>query len=138
MRSILKTIATFTLLAGLSLFGQATKGAWWSRPAIKDLNLSRQQMRDMRQTVQEYRPRLQDLRAAVQKAEQDLETEFNRDPVDTQKANAVIDRLVAARADLSRTLSQMGLKLRVFLTAQQWQEVEKRFPPKPAKQPGAN
>jgi Spy/CpxP family protein refolding chaperone len=135
---MLKNIATLSLLAGLSLFGQATKGAWWSRPAIKDLNLSRQQMRDMRQTVQEYRPRLQDLRAAVQKAEQDLETEFNRDQVDTQKANAVIDRLVAARADLSRTLSQMGLKLRMFLTAQQWQEVEKRFPPKPAKQPGAN
>jgi Spy/CpxP family protein refolding chaperone len=127
-----------TLLAGLSLFGQATKGAWWSRPAIKDLNLSRQQMRDMRQTVQEYRPKLQDLRGAVQKAEQDLETEFNRDPVDTQKANAVIDRLVAARADLSRALSQMGLKLRMFLTAQQWQEVEKRFPPKPAKNSGVN
>src|ERR1700730_3508729 len=103
MKSMLRML-TLTLLAGLSLFGQATKGAWWSRQAIKDLNLSRQQTREMRQTVQEYRPRLQDLRAAVQKAEQDLENEFNRDQVDQQKANAVIDRLVAARADLSRTL----------------------------------
>jgi len=57
--------------------------------------------------------------------------------VDQQKVNAVIDRLVAARSDLSRTLSQMGLKLRMVLTVQQWQEVEKRFPPK-NRQPGAN
>ena len=38
-----RTIASFLLLAGLSLSGQATKGAWWSRPVIKDLNLSRDQ-----------------------------------------------------------------------------------------------
>ena len=38
--------------------------------------------------------------------------------------------LVAARADLSRTLSQLGLKLRTVLTLQQWQDVEKRFPKK--------
>ena len=84
-------------------------------------------------------PRLKELRSAVQKAEQDLESVFNSDPVNTQKANEAIEHLVAARADLSRTLSQMGLKLRSVLTLQQWQEVEKRFPPKtPAKAPGTN
>ena len=89
--------------------------------------------------MQEYRPRLKELRGAVQKAEQDLESVFNSDPVNTQKANEAIEHLVAARADLSRTLSQMGLKLRSVLTLQQWQEVEKRFPPKmPVKAPGTN
>jgi Spy/CpxP family protein refolding chaperone len=136
---MLRTIATLTLVGGLSLFGQATKGAWWSRPAIKDLNLSRPQMREMRETMQEYRPRLLEARAAVQKAEEDLESEFNHDPVDMQKANAAIDRLVTARADLTRTLSRMGLKLRTVLTVQQWQEVEKRFPAKnPGKEPAAH
>ncbi len=125
---MLLRFAIFTLLAGLSLAGQATKGAWWSRPAIRELNLSPQQTREMRQTLKEYRPRLLELRAAVLKAEQDLENEFNHDPVDMQRSNAVIERLVAARAELSRTLSQMGLKLRTVLTMQQWQEVEKRFP----------
>ena len=132
-----RIIGSFLLLAGLSLSGQATKGAWWSRPVIKDLNLSSDQMRQMRTTVQEYRPKLQEMRAAVQKSEAELEAEFNRDPVDQQKVNAIIERLVAARSDLSRTLSQMGLKLRMVLTVQQWQEVEKRFPPK-NKQPNAN
>jgi Spy/CpxP family protein refolding chaperone len=117
----------FILGLGLSLYGQAAKGAWWNGPTIKALNLSTDQMRQMRITVREYRPRLQELRASVQKAEQDLENVFNAETVDEQKANETIDRLVAARSDLSRALSQMGLKLRSILTLQQWQEVQKRF-----------
>jgi hypothetical protein len=136
---MLRIIVALTLAGGLSLSGQAAKGAWWSRPAIKDLNLSRPQMLEMRATIEEYRPRLLEARAAVQKAEEDLESEFNHDPVDMQKANAAIDRLVAARADLTRTLSRMGLKLRTVLTVQQWQEVAKRFPAKnPGKEPPAH
>ncbi len=124
---MLRNLAAFVLIAGLSLFGQAAKGPWWNGQIIKDLNLNADQMHQMRETVREYRPRLQEQRAAVQKAEQDLENVFNSDTVDNQKANEAIDRLVAARADLVRTLSQMGLKLRAVLTLQQWQEVQKRF-----------
>ncbi len=132
-----RTLAVFTLIAGLSLFGQAVKGPWWNGPTIRALNLSPAQMQQMRITIREYRPRLQDLRANVQRAEQDLQTEFDRDPVNTQRANAAIERLVSARAELTREVSQMGLRLRVILTARQWQEVEKRFPPKTAeKEPG--
>ena len=136
---MLRFVVICSALTGLSLFGQAAKGPWWTGDTIKDLNLSKDQVAQMRASMQEYRPRLKDLRGAVQKAEQDLESVFNSDPVNTQKANETIERLVAARADLSRTLSQMGLKLRSVLTLQQWQEVEKRFPPKTAvKAPGTN
>ncbi len=124
---MLRTLVAFCALAGLSLFGQAAKGPWWNGEIIRGLNLNADQMREMRTTVRDYRPRLQELRVSVQKAEQDLETVFNTDPLDSQKANEAIDRLVAARADLTRTLSQMGLKLRAVLTLQQWQEVQKRF-----------
>jgi Spy/CpxP family protein refolding chaperone len=136
---ILRAVVTCSVLAGLSLFGQVAKGPWWTGDTIKELNLSKDQVAQMRASMQEYRPRLKELRGAVQKAEQDLESVFNSDPVNTQKANEAIEHLVAARADLSRTLSQMGLKLRSVLTLQQWQEVEKRFPPKmPVKAPGTN
>ncbi len=128
--TFVRTFAAFSLLAGLSLFGQATKGAWWNAKIVKELNLSPQQTRQMRATMRDYRPRLQELRAAVQKAEIDLEDAFNSDPVDSRKANEDIERLVAARSELTRTLSHMGLQLRTVLTAQQWQEVEKLFPPK--------
>ena len=136
---LFRLVAICSVLAGLSLFGQAAKGPWWNGETIRELNLSKDQVAQMRASMQEYRPRLKELRGAVQKAEQDLESVFNSDPVNTQKANEAIEHLVVARADLSRTLSQMGLKLRSVLTLQQWQEVEKRFPPKaPVKAPGTN
>ncbi len=124
---MLRDLAAFVLIAGLSLFGQASKGPWWNGQTIKDLNLNADQTRQMRETVREYRPRLQELRASVQKAEQDLENVFNADTIDNQKANEAIDHLVAARSELSRTLAQMGVKLRAVLTLPQWQEVQKRF-----------
>lgn len=127
---MVRIFATLIMAAGLTLFGQAVRGPWWSGKTIRELNLSPDQISQMRATLREYRPRLTDQRAAVQKAEQDLENIFGSDSVDSQKAAEVIDRLVAARSDLTRTLSQMGLKLRTVLTLQQWQEVEKRFPPK--------
>jgi Spy/CpxP family protein refolding chaperone len=133
---MLRKLAILSMLVSLSLFGQAAKAPWWSGQTIRELNLTPEQTRAMRATMKEFRPRLQELHAAVQSAEQDLETEFSRDPIDAQKANAVIERLVTARTGLTRTLSQMGLKLRVILTAQQWQEVERRFPPKTAAKPG--
>lgn len=127
---MLRVFAILIVGAGLSLFGQASKGAWWNGETIRALNLNPDQIGKMRATLKEYRPRLDELRANVQKAEQDLETVFNNDPVDTPKANAAIDRVVAARSDLSRAHAQLGLKLRTLLTLSQWQEVEKRFPPK--------
>jgi Spy/CpxP family protein refolding chaperone len=127
---MLRAFTTLTIVGGLSLFGQAAKGPWWTGQTIRELNLNPDQIGRMRATLKEYRPRLLESRTAVQKAEADLEAVFNSDPMDTQKANEVIERLVAARAALSRTHSQLGLKLRGVLTLQQWQEVEKRFPSK--------
>ena len=59
---------------------------------------------------------------------------FDQNPVDPGKANLAIDRLIAARSDLTRTLSELSLKLRMVLTEQQWQELQRRrpLPPGPA------
>jgi Spy/CpxP family protein refolding chaperone len=92
------------------------------------LNLSFEQKRQVRETIQAYRPRLVELRASVDRAEADLETQFNQQPVDARRANDAIDRLASARADLTRTLSQMSLKLRTVLTQQQWEELQRRRP----------
>src|SRR5579884_815779 len=125
-----RAVCICSVFASLCLFGQATRGAWWTGQTMRELNLNAEQVGRMRATLREYRPRLVELRSTVQKAEQDLETVFNTEPVDTQKANDTITRLVTARADLTRTLSELGLKLRAVLTLQQWQQVEKRFPPR--------
>jgi Spy/CpxP family protein refolding chaperone len=101
---------------------------WWDSPIARDLNLSDAQNRQIRATVKEYRDRLVDLRAVVQKAEGELQDIFNEEQIDQRRANDAIERLVAARSDLTRTLSQMDLKLRGVLTAQQWQQLQQRRP----------
>jgi Spy/CpxP family protein refolding chaperone len=119
------------VLLGTSLFAQMPKGiyAWWSRPQIaRDLNLSAAQREQIRATVQQYRPHLLNVRAAVNQAEEALADQFNRNPVDPAKTNEAIERLVDARSDLTRTLTQLSLKLRLVLTEEQWQELQRRRP----------
>lgn len=123
------------LIAGLmlssALFAQMPKGiyAWWSTPVVlRELNLSPNQEQQMRATVREYRPHLVELRTELNLAEQDLEYQFNQDPIDSLKADRAIERLISARSDLTRTLSRMSLKLRTLLTEQQWQQLQQRRP----------
>jgi Spy/CpxP family protein refolding chaperone len=99
---------------------------WWDSEVAKDLNLSDAQTKQIRQTVDDFRPRMRDVRTAVNNAEKDVETVFNVDPVDEAKANDAINRLAAARAEMTKAVSQMDLKLRMTLTAQQWQDLQQR------------
>ena len=116
------------LILGGVLFAQAPPGYfnWWDSPIANDLNLSEDQKKQIRSIVQEYRDRLIDQRAALQKAELqfgDLFAEASPNPV---RADQVIEQLVAARSDLTRTMSQMTLRLRAVLTPEQFQELQKR------------
>ena len=127
----------FMLLAAGTLAAQMPKGiyAWWNRPEIRrDLNLTPQQQRQIQGTMRQFRPHLNDIRAEVERAEVDLQAQFDRDPVDEGRANQAIGRLIEARSDLTRTLSELSLKLRMVLTEKQWQELQRRrpLPPGPA------
>jgi Spy/CpxP family protein refolding chaperone len=119
------------LLLSMSLCAQMPKSlyAWWSKPVIaKQLNLTNVQRQQIRSTVIQYRPHLIDIRAEVSKAEIDLQAQFDHDPVDQARANQAIERLIAARTDLTRTLSQMSLKLRTVLSEQQWHDLQRLRP----------
>ncbi len=102
--------------------------AWWDSPLVNRLDLTDSQTRQIRSTVADYRDKLGELRAAVNKAENDLEEIFNEDPVDQRKANDAIEALVSARGELTKTLSQMDLKLRLVLTPEQWQMLRRQGP----------
>ena len=99
---------------------------WWQGPMVQDLNLSVDQQRQIRAAVRESRDRLIEQRAAVQKAEGNLQDLMNEDQVNEARAREAVDKLVAARAELMRTVSQMTLKMRMVLTPEQWQQVQKR------------
>ncbi len=102
------------------------EGSWWNSPIVQNMDLSETQRKDIRGTVRQYRGHLLDLREAVQRADNDLEIALNESPVDQRRANEAIDRLATARGELTRTLSQMTLRLRNILSNEQWQELQRR------------
>jgi Spy/CpxP family protein refolding chaperone len=127
----MRRLLALTLLLSGAVYAQMPRGiyAWWSRPEIaRDLNLSPAQREQLRSAVRQYRPHLLNVRVTVNQAEQALAEQFNRNPVDPAKTNEAIERLVDARSDLTRTLTQLSLKLRLVLTEQQWQELQRRRP----------
>ena len=99
---------------------------WWDRPIAKSLNLSDAQMKQVRSTIRDYRGKLIDARAALDKAELELETALDEDTVDQRRANQAAEDLAKARENLTRTFALMAVQLRSVLTPQQWQELQKR------------
>src|SRR5258708_5061479 len=107
-----------------ALSGSATPRGprpWWDGEVAKNANLSEAQVKQIAQIRQEFRPRMMEVQRAVNRADAEVAAAFNDDPVDQTKANDAITRLAAAHSELTRTISQLDLKLRNVLTAQQWQ-----------------
>ena len=67
-----------------------------------------------------------EVRGAVQKAESELDQIFNEETVDQRRGSEAIQRLTKARADMTQSVSEMSLRMRAVLTAQQWQELQRR------------
>jgi len=126
LRSILLAV-----LLSASLLAQMPKSLypWWgNKIVVKQLDLTQAQVRQIRAAVSDAQPHLLEVRAKVLRAEQSLEDQFNSDPVDQAKTNQAIEQLIAARTDLTRSLTELSLKLRVLLTAQQWQQLQRLRP----------
>lgn len=114
---------------GLMAFGQIRDFfPWWETPIARDLNLSDEQTQKIQATVREYRDRLIDLRANVEKSDNLLSDLVNEDQPDSQKVNSAIERILTARTELTRAVAQMGFRLRLVLTPQQWKELQRRRP----------
>jgi Spy/CpxP family protein refolding chaperone len=99
---------------------------WWDSPIVSGLDLTDTQRTEIRAVIRDYRGRMQVVRSAVQKAETDLDQVFNEDTVDQRRGAEAIDRLTKARADMTKSVSEMSLRMRAVLTSQQWQELQRR------------
>lgn len=99
---------------------------WWNSPLVQSMDLSESQRGDIRNIVRDSRAHLIDLRAAIEKADAELNAAFSGNPLDQRQGTEAIDHLANARADLTRALSHMTLKLRNTLTTEQWQELRRR------------
>ena len=122
------------LLAALLLFpgilaAQRGPNPWWENPVASGLkNLTVEQRNRINAIVAEYRDRLVNERMEAEKAEHELDAIFNADLVDFSRGSAAIDRLVKARADVTRDVSEMTLRLRRVLTAEQWRTLQAQQP----------
>src|SRR5436305_9251745 len=122
------------LVTGVLAFAQPPPRpffAWWDSPIARDLNLKEEQNQQIREVVRSYRNKLIDQRSVMDKAEGELEDVFNEEKIDQKKANEAVEHLANARAEMSRTVSQMTLKLRTILTAEEWHELQKKLPKGP-------
>ncbi len=114
----------------LPLAAQPPRGVtnWWDTPMARDLNLSEDQTRQIRSVAREFRSRLMEHRAALERAESDLETAFNDESFDQKRANEALERLITARGDLTRDVTQMSMRMRALLNVEQFRELQRRRP----------
>ena len=122
-------LACLILAVPAALSAQGVRGGlfpWWDSPMVSSLDLTDAQRTEIRSVIREYRGHIVEVRDAVQKAESDLDQVFNEDTVDQRRGSEAIDRLTKARADMTKSVSEMSLRMRAVLTTQQWQELQQR------------
>ncbi len=102
--------------------------AWWDSPIVKDLKVTDEQQKQIKTIVHDYRNKLIDLRAAVEKTDGNLNDILNEDKIDMKRATDAVDKMATAKADLNRNLTLMSVSLRAVLTTEQWKELQKRQP----------
>ncbi|MGQ9634808.1 MAG: Spy/CpxP family protein refolding chaperone [Bryobacteraceae bacterium] len=123
----MKRFALLFALAAAICWGQLMDDfPWWDSPIAQDLKLSPEQRKQIQATVRDFRDRLIEQRAAVQKAEANLTDLMNEDQVNEAKTREMVEKVVAARSELMRTVSLMSMRLRIVLRPEQWQELRRR------------
>jgi Spy/CpxP family protein refolding chaperone len=99
-------------------------GAWWDNPQVAEqLSLSADQKKKMDDIFQQYRLKLIDLNATVQKEELIMEPLVAADQPDEAKIVAQIDKVAQGRAELEKTNARMLLAIRRVLTPEQYQKL---------------
>jgi len=101
------------------------QGKWWTRPEMaQKLGLTPDQTKKMEETFQQFRLKLIDLNAAVQKEEVIMEPLVESQQPDETKIVAQIEKLAQARAELEKANARMLLGIRRLLTQEQWNKLK--------------
>ena len=107
-------------------------GKWWKNSeVVQKVGLSDSQVQQMEKIFQEYRLKLIDQHAALQKEELTLEPLIESEQPDETKIAAQIDRVADARAALEKSNAMMFLGIRKVMTVDQWKTLQSISPPHP-------
>ncbi len=99
---------------------------WWDSPIAGNLGLTEAQKTQIRTRLDEWRDKIMNLNRNLEEAEAAMRAQFDKEPPDERQAVECIEKSVEARAELTRAVSMMSLRLRQVLTADQWRELQKR------------
>jgi Spy/CpxP family protein refolding chaperone len=100
--------------------------AWWENPVANGLDLTDAQKDSVNRIRKIFNERVVQKREAIDRAEAELDAIFNAPAIDWDKARVTVDQLAQARADLTRDVSIMMLRMRAVLTFDQWKTLEAR------------
>ncbi len=105
--------------------GEGPEGMWWKNSEIvQKLGLSQAQVSQIEQIFYQYRLKLIDLHADVEKQEAMLQPLIEADQPDEAKVSAQLDQLLAARARLEKANTMMMLSIRRTLSVEQWKRLQ--------------
>lgn len=117
--------------------GHGVPGAWWRDSELaRELKLSDQQMKQLESTFSDYRMKLIDLRANVEREEAKLEPIVNADQVNESQFSSQLDALIAARTKLEKSNAMMAMELRKVLTVDQWKQLRQMHHTRPVRMEG--
>ena len=99
-------------------------GSWWKNSELaQKLNFSDQQKQQLEKTFLDYRLKLVDLRADVEREELKLQPLMDADTLNEAQISSQLDTLLAARMKLEKTNAMMNVSMRKVLTAEQWKQL---------------
>jgi Spy/CpxP family protein refolding chaperone len=100
-------------------------GRWWNDPMVaQKLGITADQKQKMDGIYQQYKLRLIDLNADLEKQQLLLQPMISSDNPDQAKTLAQIDAVVDARAALEKENADMLFAIRETLTPDQWQKLK--------------
>ncbi len=112
-------------MMGFGGFHDHSFGEWWNMPGMAErLGITADQKQKMSSIYEEYKLKLIDLNANLQKQQVLLEPMIQADQPDQTKTLAQIDSVVQARADLEKENAHMLFAIRETLTPEQWQKLK--------------
>jgi len=100
-------------------------GKWWKNSdVVKELQLTDAQIKQIEQTFLDFRLKLIDLRADVERQELRLQPLIEADRPDEQQVGTQVDAVLSARARLEKTNTMMMLAIRRSLSVEQWKKLQ--------------
>lgn len=100
-------------------------GRWWKNSdVVKELQLTDAQIKQIEQTFLDYRLKLIDLHADVERQEAKLQPLLEADQPNEQQVGSQVDAVIAARGKLEKTNTMMMLAIRRILSVDQWKKLQ--------------